>query len=169
VRSKLVCFTTSTGYIGNREAVPDISAMEKYSEFFLYDQHAHLTSFIVTIMRLLDGDPKSISLPSLVRQKPDANVLTLLAAAEPVVAKVKILRHKTMAHLDASKAAGDWFKEANVTCDELRGLKETVLAAINLLRAANGKKEQPFHDLHLTHLAAVLDTLRNRPRSASAA
>jgi hypothetical protein len=77
---------------------------------------------------------------------------------------MKVLRNSVMAHSDGRRSFEDWFKQANITYNEMRDLTEKTMEAVNLLRTANGQDEMAFHDLHVEDLEALLEMIQAQPQ-----
>lgn len=125
--------------------------MRDYNEFFRFTPHAYLAAYVIYIAGVFDKRSDTISLMHL----PDMakavghldgqgaiEVDALLASANPIVDKVKILRHKAFAHHDAHISYNDVFKLAAVKPDQLRELTVAALKIANKLLVASGLPEQ---------------------------
>ena len=111
-------------YFEGADTRPQIfGTMEEYNEFFRFTPHAYLVAYVIYIAGAFDRHRGTISLTHLVPEvkatgqltgKDAANVDALLAKADLIADKVRILRHKAFAHKDAHISYNDVFKLAAV-------------------------------------------------------
>lgn len=133
-----------------------IDTMSHYGEFFRFAPHAFFVSYIIYIAGVFDNSEETISFKWLIadvrregrlKQEDDSSIAELWQKAELVAAKVRVLRHKAIAHRDARISYNDAFKMAEVTPGQLRELTELALEMVNRLYRACGMQEQSFTDL----------------------
>lgn len=143
-----------------------LQALEEYREFFRFDQDAHFTAFVVGVMRLFDTRSDTISLAGLTQQLNPRNpkIEAELVAIEPIVEKVRHIRHKVKAHTDISASPEDIFKQAGVTFGELGTLATKAMEIVNMIREAHGWEPTPFHELHAENFKALLELILADPR-----
>jgi hypothetical protein len=132
-----------------------IETMWDYNEFFRFTPHACLVSYFIYIAGAFDKTANTISFVHLIPEmraaahlvgEREAAVDALTQAAAPIIKKVRILRHKAIAHRDAHISYDDVFKLAAVTPDQLRDLTEIALQIANHMLAARGLGQQDFND-----------------------
>lgn len=112
------------------EAKPHlVRVMNAHSDFFHASYDAHYTAFFVNFAHLFDPRPDSSSIPtyfSTIRATADATAFAVLeteyaklaSRARPIV----IVRHKTVAHVDARLTEKDVFAPLNTTWNEVRDI-----------------------------------------------
>jgi hypothetical protein len=158
-----------------------LDTMNLYSEYFRFDVHAHFVSLIVHLAALFEVRQKTINFPGLI-QEAEASILvssaaiheakTLLAQAQPLRAKVVILRSNLFAHRSASLAYDETFRKAAITPNQLRDLTELGLTIANVMLRARNSPEQFFHIPSLSDAKKMLNSLRGNngsdPRDPSA-
>ena len=145
--------------------------MDKFSEFFIFDSHAHFVAFVVHIAALYKELSNTVNLPQLAKEmkkkflisNQDADeVHELLSTAEPLVKKVTILRNNLFAHRNNALSYADIFKKADVTPDELRELTDIALKVANHLLIAHGLEDADFNPTPLKHVGDMLKALSKR-------
>ncbi|ACF02852.1 hypothetical protein Rpal_4356 [Rhodopseudomonas palustris TIE-1] len=133
-----------------------IRSMRRYNEFFRFAPHAFFVSYVIYIAGVFDGSEETISFNWLIPEvrkegrlsaEDDRVINDLLQQAGPIVAKIKILRHKAIAHRDARISYDDAFKMAEVTPDQLREVTELALEMVNHLYRVRGMQNQSFTEL----------------------
>jgi len=127
--------------------------MRQYNEFFRFAPHGFFVSYIIYIAGVFDLSEETISFRWLVPEvrregrldnNSEGAIEGLAKKADPIVAKVRVLRHKAIAHRDARISYNDVFEMAEVTPDQLRELTDSALEMVNLLYRACGMQEQFF-------------------------
>jgi hypothetical protein len=145
-----------------------IDTMNRFSEFFRFDPHAHFVAFIVHIAALFEKRNDTINLPQLLKEMEKAKqistsdimeVRALLKQAEPLASKANILRSNLFAHRSASVSYADAFKKAAITPIQLRKLTEIGLKIANGLLKARGSNDYIFSTLPRMHADAMLKAL----------
>ena len=145
------------------------TATSKYSEFFNFDEHAHLTSFIVHISTLFDSRrdavslekimkkavPPSLQLSDLVRKEIAQHLKTL----KPLAEKLLILRHNNFAHRSNSMSYKSAFEEAKVSYEIFLVVTDSSKAVLDLLLKATGRGTVEFRPYPREHLAQMLAEL----------
>jgi hypothetical protein len=148
-----------------------IDTMQRFSEFFRFDPHAHFVAFVIHIAALFENRKDTINLPRLVKDTIIAAPIstqiatktkTLLSQAKPLASKAAILRSNLFAHRSATLTYSEAFKKAAVTANQLRDLTEIALAIANHLLRARGLSDQFFNPLPRDHADAMLKTLAER-------
>jgi len=146
-----------------------LATMNRFSEFYRFDPHAHFVAMVMYLSQLFELRGDTLNLPSLLENAPSAKVATpvaeqgrsILEAVKPLVAKVMILRSNLFAHRSAKLSYAEVFDLAKVTADQLRELSDAALRIANLLGDAAGVGEKIVHDLSPAHAEAVLKALAN--------
>lgn len=150
-----------------------IDAMNQYGGFFPFDEHAHLVSFIIHLVALLERKDDTINLSQLVGEIRDSGQLSqtdmtavdaLLAETDPYRKKLAILRNNVIAHRSASLSYDAAFEKAEVTPNELRELTEKARHIVNRLLLARGLKEQFVWQPAVDDARALFRTLIQHPR-----
>lgn len=144
--------------------------MNRYSEFFRFDAHAHLTSAISGTYRLYDrrDDVRSLrtlveaarSAPGVSTAEIEAAVATL-EAAEPIAGGLAKLRNKAFGHTDLERTYDQVFEVAQTTPFQLRSLLEDALAIVNRFETVLGEVPTEFHELPLEDLHRLLSDLED--------
>ena len=143
--------------------------MNEFSEFFRYDEHAHLTAFIVHITTLfdkrndtvkLDKLRKTLSITFAVSDEIKEELETHFQQANAIAAKVLILRHNAFAHRSAEFNYNDAFKLAKLSYDELLALTEKSKQILNQFLKVTQRGEVVFWDLPKKDLAEILEKLK---------
>jgi len=142
-----------------------LESMNRYSEFFRYDSHAHHVAFVVHIATLFDNRKDVISLPRLAGKARQARLIddrtmeivqNLLNEALVFSNKVVMLRNNLFAHRSAHISNRLVYEQANVTSDQLRELTDCALSIVNFMLVARGQKEVFFHTPPVDDAAAML-------------
>jgi hypothetical protein len=132
-------------YIGADTRPHYVEAMERYYNFFRYDQEAHFRALIVGVYTLFDKRRDTITLASLAEDARGAgfDVSAIEAKLNQLsgrVRKIEIMRHKLFAHRDHSMAYNDVFKAAQLRPDDLKDVLRESLVIVNDLAALVGAK-----------------------------
>lgn len=148
-----------------------IDTMQEYTDYFRFTPHAYLVSYVVYMAGVFDKRRDTIRLPSLIsevnatgclRLDEASTIDALMMQAEPLVGKVKILRHKAIAHKSAHLSYNDVFKMAAVTPNQLRELTEIALKIANPLLQARGLPYQHFSEAPREAAEAMMKTLADK-------
>jgi hypothetical protein len=168
VRSRI--FYDIWRFFEGEETRPNIiDTMNRYSEFFRFDAHAHFITFIIQIAALFENRKDTINLPCLSKELRSAisdvdnrQVAALLDQALPIASKVKILRSNLFAHRSATLTYAESFQKASVAVNELRTLSEIALTMVNRLLSARDLKERDFHNLPQEDVSNMLRALAHQ-------
>jgi hypothetical protein len=171
IRSRL--FLDLWFYFEGADTRPNIiETMRDYNEFFRFTPHAYLVAYVIYIAGSFDTRRGTISFAHLVPQvkaaghlegRNAAEVDALMAQAQPVADKVRILRHRAFAHKDAHISYNDVFKLAAVKPDQLRELTDVALRIANRLLLACGLQDQNFTELPRQTAEQMMKALAPRP------
>ncbi|MDB5632815.1 MAG: hypothetical protein JWR49_1670 [Tardiphaga sp.] len=132
-----------------------IDTMREYNEFFRFTPHAYLTTYVIYMAGVFDKSSGTISLAPLIREvraagqlkMPSATIVdALLTKAQPIVEKVRTLRHNAFAHRSAHISYDDAFEMAAVMPHQLRDLTDIALEITNQLLLARGLQNQYFNE-----------------------
>ena len=157
-------------YEGEDEHLKFLPTMNRYSEFFRFDIHAHLTALIIASYQLYEVKRTTHNLGVLVkRASSEPGILpsyvqaasNLLREAEPLAARVRILRNNAFGHRSLALGYNDAFEKAAITPFQLRDLTKTALDIVNQLHCALGEAERDFNELSVEHLRHLLNNLRD--------
>lgn len=107
----------------------NLNAMNEHSEFFRYDEEAHLRILTLELCMLHDRTKGTVALKGLVKlagipDREKADLLRKIEDLEPQVGKVKILRDKLFAHRSAAFKWRAVYKAAGLKRDDLQTLLE---------------------------------------------
>lgn len=151
-----------------------LGTMNRYSEFFRFDIHAHFVSLVVYIAALFENRRDTVNFPALIEEAEAAKLLppgaldqakTAFAEIHDVLSKVAILRSNLFAHRSASLSYEEAFQKADITPNQLRDLTEAGLHIANIFLVARGRSEQFFHELSRKYIEALLDDLAKKSGS----
>ncbi len=117
--------------------------MSKHSDFFRASQDAHYTACFIYLAHLFDKRSDSSSLPTYLSliggsadpakfQDIESRFSTLAIRAAPLV----IVRHKTVAHIDAGLSEKDVFGPLDITWNEVRAIVYESAAFVEELAGA---------------------------------
>lgn len=161
-------------YFESNDTRPSLlDIMQEFSEFFRFAPHAHFVAFVVTTAALFDRRRDTISLPGLVREMEQANRLptrtqadlnALIKQAQPLAAKIVLLRHNAFAHRSSTLSYDDAFKAAAVTAAQMRDLTDTALKIANHLARAIGRTEHFFNELPRADAETMMKALKKGRR-----
>jgi hypothetical protein len=151
-----------------------LATMNRFSEFYRFDPHAHFVAMVMYLSQLFEPRGDTLNFPSLLKSAPSAEVatsvtehgLSILDAANPLVSKVMILRSNLFAHRSAKLSYAEVFELAKVTADELRELSDAALRIANVLGEAAGACEKIVHVLSPAHTEGVLKALASSDADA---
>ena len=142
-----------------------LPAMNRYSEFFRFDSHAHFVALIVHLAALFESRSDTINFAQLIDEAASSSLVPLGAVSEAragldVVSalppKLAILRSNLFAHRSAELSYAEAFAKAEITSDQIRDLAVEGLRIVNIILAARGLPIQHFHDLSLEHAERLL-------------
>lgn len=144
-----------------------LPSLNRYSEFFKFDPHAHFVSFIVHLSALFENRDDTINIPQLlseavsvgVRQEVVDRMQARLLRTEAVVPKTIILRSNLFAHRTATLSYDEVFRIAKVTPDELRALSDSSIEVMNELAEQVGVRVSFVNDVPVRHLRELIDAL----------
>lgn len=130
--------------------------MDRYSEFFRFDTHAHFVSMVVHLAGLFENRRDTINFTALIREAAASELFPseTLAQAQDVIkeiqnlpSKLAILRSNLFAHRSDSLSYTEAFQKADVTPNQLRDLIGAGLRIANILLLARRLPEQFFDEL----------------------
>lgn len=152
--------------------------MDAYSEYFGVAIHSHFVAMLLALFRLFDDHQQALSLPRIIvslQSQPQIpsglkqKLATQLAAAQPLITKIRLLRDKVFAHRDRAYSYERAFSEAGLTADEVAALIDTAGDMVNDLLHTEGKGTLTFErrtERDLLRVLADLDKLRSRKDGA---
>src|SRR5262249_55156143 len=137
-----------------------------FSEFFTFTIEAHFVAFVVHMaalferkdtinLRTLAGEMEAENMPSQAVAEVDA----LFRDANPLAAKVAILRNNVFAHRSASISYALAFEMADVTEGQLLKLTEIALDIVNQLLRARTLPDQNFNPAAREQAGALIEAL----------
>lgn len=145
-----------------------INAMNRFSEFFRFDEHAHRFSFFVHAAALFENKPNTINLRRLTEELHAADFISakkkgeidqLFLSVSVTVKSVHLIRNNAFAHRNNSISFDKAFAMANISTDSLRDLTSKALKIINILLIACGHNEKVFAELPLEDARAIFVAL----------
>ncbi len=144
-----------------------LEAMNRFSEFYRFDPHAHFVAMVMYLSQLFESRSDTLNLPFLIQKASSEGITvavidqarSVLEAARPLVSKLMILRSNLFAHRSAKLSYAEVFDLAEITADQLRDLSGSSLRVVNLLGRAVGVGEKLVHALSPAHAEAVLQAL----------
>ena len=143
---------------------------DEYWEYWRFNEHALLFSFIVHMAGLFEKRDDTINFHSVWNSQKDtdhgrnlsAEMALLFKKAARAAKGVIIIRSNAMAHRSANLNYNEAFKKANVTPDQLSELTDTSLAIVNKLRGMFDLTELQFDDGPLDVLKRLATTKDQR-------
>jgi hypothetical protein len=142
--------------------------MNKFSEFFRFDEHAHRFTFIVHAAALFETKPHTINLCQLAKELRNADRISdasmgelerLFTHANRVINGVRIIRNNAFAHRNSSVTFDAAFKIAKISMDDLRDLMNAALEVVNILLIACDRAPKIFLTRPLEDAKRVLADL----------
>jgi hypothetical protein len=113
-----------------------LPGMNRYSEFFRFDEAANLRAAVISFVTLFDRRDDAITLASLVAQAADAGhevgeIKSRLAQLTSRMSKMKLLRHNLFAHRNREADHTDVYKKAEFRPDNFKAMLDEGLAILN--------------------------------------
>jgi hypothetical protein len=145
-----------------------LDTMNKFSEFFRFDEHAHRFSFIVHIAALFEKKIDTINLVQLTKELSEAGRISAESAREieqlftlvkRVIRGVRIIRNNAFAHRNDSISFDEAFKMANISMNDLSDLMNAALRIMNILLITCDRGEEEFFMLPLEDVRHIFATL----------
>lgn len=108
-----------------------LEAFDSHCGYFGVSVFAHCQSYVIGVLKMFDGDKRSITLKTLLKRvamsphpdgKPIREIQLELKAAEVIAKRLEGIRHKYMAHLSREILGRDFYKEAGLTHNEVNEL-----------------------------------------------
>lgn len=153
-----------------------LDTMNRYSEFFRFDTHAHFISLVIHLAGLFETRRDTVNFNALIEEAETSSLFPAetIDQAKAVIAKIRdlpsklaILRSNLFAHRSVSLLYEDAFQIADITPNQLCNLTVAGLHIANLLLIARGLPEQFFHELACKDVEALLHDLAKTNRSWS--
>jgi hypothetical protein len=150
-----------------------LPTMDRYSDFFLLDKHAHWVALIVQVAGLFEKTRRkdTVNFNALIKSaKPCIansaleSAFAILGAAELTSLKVKDLRDNLFAHRSASLSYSEVFRRAALTSNQLCELIGRGLQIANILLDARELPCESFDDLPRRSVHALLNDLASLSR-----
>lgn len=119
----------SIGANARRERIVEV--FNSHSGYFGISIYAHCQCYVIGVLKLFDGNDKSITLEALlkhVRDNPNVEGVPVveierkLKSADLVAKRLKKIRHKYMAHLSSEILDFNFYKEAGLSHNEMNAL-----------------------------------------------
>ena len=130
-------------YDVKRKEFVNIMNQDGYLLFFRTSIHAHFVSFIFSMYRFYETNPKTHNIKNLLRdlrkvinvedEDRFSEIEKIVMAVKPFWVKVSIVRNKAFGHRNSNKSIDEIFNEANVTIEDLEYLLVKSLEIICIL------------------------------------
>ena len=149
-----------------------LASMNRFSEFFRFDSHAHFVSLVIHLAGLFESRSDTINFPVLVAEAENLSLVNAAAIAQArtvldqiasLPSKLTILRSNLFAHRSARLFYKEAFEKADITPDQVRDLAVAALRIANLLLSWRGLPEQHFHELSRHDAESLLKRLSGAP------
>ena len=159
-------------YEGSATRPAILDTMNRFSDFFRIDSHAHLVALVVYIHGLFESRKDTINFDRLRRDlikdnrisaPKSAEIELLIEQAKSIASKVAKLRHEAIGHRTASSSYNEVFALAAIKPNEFLELTEIALKIANRLLKATGQSDQVFRDLPRSDLETILKHLAATP------
>lgn len=131
-------------YKQRRDRKKFAGVLNEYLAFFQVSIPAHFIALVMALHQFYDTYPDTVNINELVSRLKSrgtteprtlAGIRRRLASAQPIWKKIVVLRNNIYAHRNAGLAPSDFFKRANLTPNQIRGLlrkSRNLLNAITL-------------------------------------
>lgn len=139
-------------YIGADTRPKYVNTMNRYVDFFRFDEHANFVALVMYLSQLFEERRETLNLAGVVAEAEVAGVErsfidtagSALVTAKPIWKKVVILRSNLFAHRSGKLSYEAAFELAEITPDDLRDLAQLGLEVINPLCKGLGMDEFEF-------------------------
>lgn len=113
-----------------------LETMDRYSEFYRFDEEAHFRSIVIGLHTLFDGRGDTATIAKILKcssleKKSEIKIRKRLADLQPITSKIKTLRDKLFAHRDHQLGYSEVYKRAAITPNELRTVMSASIEIIN--------------------------------------
>lgn len=149
--------------VGSNTCDQIIDQLDPFSDFFLFENHAHFVSMIVYCTTVWDKPRDAISLPKLAGEILEPKRFSEHEAArlkitelETGAAGLKEIRDNAVAHRNAAVDYEGVFKQANVIPDQIPTMLAEWLEITNFLRKLKGMQPQCFRDTPLNDFQKLI-------------
>jgi hypothetical protein len=162
-------------YIGIDTRPTIIDAMNRFPEFFRFDEHAHFVSMVTHLASLFEYRQDTINLEALVNEAKTKKfvaddrvkvAMDALSEVQPLRPKLAILRSNLFSHRSGSLSYEGAFEKAAITPFQFRDLTDAGRVVANALLTGRGQREVFFTGTTMRHTASMLDALKEQPPSA---
>ena len=150
-------------YKGSNTRPKIIDAMNDFSEFYRFDEHAHFVSLIIHCVVLWDKGAGNVSILSLARKVldpkrngADKELYEKVTQLEKSAKGIITLRHEAIAHRSAVFDYDEAFRRARISPNSIRDMTSQALAYVNELRVRRSMPEAFFTELPLVHAKALI-------------
>lgn len=146
-----------------------LEAMNRFPEFFRFDEHAQFVSLVTHLASLFENRSDTINFDALIAEAqaqalvPSAALAAAGAALSSVAhlrSKIALLRSNLFSHRSASLSYEDAFTKAAITPFQLRDLTEAGREIVNALLVARGQQPVIFTMTTSEHTKGMLRALR---------
>lgn len=152
----------------NRENRPEYhQTMIDYSEFFRFDENAHLVNMIMLVSSLYDPTKNTITIRSLINKavtEGHRELKGMIAVADgfaddPKIQGVLLKRNKLYAHRDDDMTMALVYQQADMSADDYRGLIEQAHIMIDRVAEVVGGPRVVHNTIVGEHVAKMLNDL----------
>lgn len=141
----------------------DLSAMNEFPAFFLYDEEANFRSMIVSLHSLFDEHPGTLTLRSLIHELDSSLAVPIwkrYAILGSAAKNVRFLRHNVIAHRNAAKSYNDLFSEVGLRQNEIKAMIDGTLEVLTLIANVIGAPEPTTSPFVTSDIAGLIVRIR---------
>ncbi len=140
--------------------------MDRYYEFFRFDEHAHLTTLVIYLNGLFESNSKSLNFTNILKAYkktyPRAGVKRIeskLRTNRRWIKKLIQLRNEAIGHKSMAVSFNDAFRIADLKYTRIRKLIELALEIVNTLLRQRKRPQLVFWEYHLNHVRQLFTDL----------
>ena len=158
-------------YVGADTRPSIIDAMNRFPEFFRFDEHANFVSLVTHLASLFENRGDTINFESLIAEAEKdglvpadrvAEAKEALASVSHLRTKLAILRSNLFSHRSGSLSYKAAFDKAAITPNQFRDLTLAGLKIANALLIGRGQREAFFTKTTATQTLGMLQALKER-------
>ncbi len=158
-------------YIGTDTRPSIIDAMNRFPEFFRFDEHANFVSLVTHLASLFESRGDTINFEALIAEAEEDGLVaaSLVAEAKEALAsvsdlrpKLAILRSNLFSHRSNSLSYGAAFDKAAITPNQFRDLTLAGLKIANALLVGREQREVFFTNTTADQTLGMLQALKER-------
>ncbi|QNN69430.1 hypothetical protein [Thermomonas carbonis] len=158
-------------YVGADTRPNIIDAMNRFPEFFRFDEHANFVSLVTHLASLFENRNDTINFESLIAEAEKdglisddriADAKSALSSVSHLRPKLAILRSNLFSHRSKSLSYEAAFDKAAITPNQFRDLTSAGLTIANALLVGRGQREIFFTKTTASQTLKMLQTLKER-------